>query len=191
MVQKFSLPRDDRLAHAQNCVLSLFDIFQELNRRRKTFLHVVPYFAIRRIARQQPAVGRAQPELRHVVFVQKNFPDAVHFPEVHIRLHQPRFGFVVTKAWPRIEFLDHIQRSFYYFDRTIQRTRDFFQLIRLYLLEVLGYHLMCQSIGGIKRLQLKQQTFAQISRAYADRIEILYHGQCIIQIVLRVLLTLQ
>src|SRR5579859_4388303 len=63
VIEKFSLPRDDRLADAKDGVFALLDIFHQLNSGGEALLDVVANVAIRGIARQQPAIRRTQPKL--------------------------------------------------------------------------------------------------------------------------------
>ena len=68
----------------------------------------------------------------------------------------------------------------------VQRPRDLFQLVRLHLFQMLGNDLLGQRVLRIESLQLQQETFAQISRAHADRIEVLHHGERVIEVILRI-----
>ena len=162
-----------------------------MNRRRKPLLHVIADFAIGRVPGQQPAVRRAQPQLRHVIFIQENLPEAIHFAEVHVGLDEPRFRFVVAKPGPRIELLDYVQSALNGFQRPVQCSRDLFQLIGLHLFQVLGHNLVRQSVCGIKSFQLQQQAFPQIACANANGIEILHHRESIFQVILCVLAALE
>src|SRR5260370_1130421 len=54
-------------------------------------------------------------------------------------------------------------------------------------LKMLGNDLMGQRILRIKCFQLPQQAFTQIPRAHSDRVEVLHHGQRVIQVILRIL----
>ena len=93
----------NRMADAQDGVLALLDIFHQLDRGGKTLFDVVADVAIGRIARQQPAIRRAQAKLRHVIIVHENLPLIIDFAELNIRLDEPRLGFVVAqaRAWDR------------------------------------------------------------------------------------------
>ncbi len=184
IVQKFRLPRDDRLAHAQNRVLPLLDILHQLNRRGEALFHVVAHFLVGGVARQQPPVRRAQAKLRHVVLVQENLPRIIYFAEVHIRLHQPRLRLVVTQPRARIEFLDGVDGVLHDVRRTVQRARNFLQLIRLHLLQIFGNDLLRQGVLRVERFQLQQQAFAQIAGADANRIKILHHRNRVLNVVL-------
>src|SRR5438477_7468726 len=47
--------------------------------------------------------------------------------------------------------------------------------------------LLGQRVLRIKGFQLPQQAFTQVPRAHSDRVEVLYHGQRVIQVILRIL----
>ena len=72
VIEKIALARDDGLADAQNGVFALLDIFHQLDRGGEAFLHVVAHVAVGGIAGQQAAIGGAQAQLRHVVFVDED-----------------------------------------------------------------------------------------------------------------------
>ena len=185
--EEIALARDDRLADAQNRVLALLDIFHQLDRGGEAFFDVVAHVAVGGILHQQAAIGGAQAQLRHVVFVQEGLPLIVDFAEVDVGLDQPRLGLVVAQAGTRIELLDHVERALDDVERAIQGARDIFQLIRLHLLQMFGDDLLRERVVRIEGFELQQQAFAQIARADADGIEILHDGERIVEIVLRVL----
>ena len=58
LIQKFALPRNNGLAHAQNGVLALLDVFHQLHGGGKAFLDVVAHIAVGGILDQQAAIGR-------------------------------------------------------------------------------------------------------------------------------------
>src|SRR5713101_5521186 len=124
-IEKFALPRDDGLADAQDGVFALLDVFHQLNRGGESFFYVIAHVAIGGIAHQQAAVGGAQAQLRHVVFVQEGLPLIVDFAEIDIRLDQAGLGFVIAEPRARIELLDDIESALYDFERAIQGARDF------------------------------------------------------------------
>src|SRR6266849_3888715 len=124
-IEKFALPRDDGLADAQDGVFALLDVFHQLNRGGESFFYVIAHVAIGSIAHQQAAVGGAQAQLRHVVFVQEGLPLIVDFAEIDIRLDQAGLGFVIAEPRARIELLDDIESALYDFERAIQSPRDF------------------------------------------------------------------
>ena len=165
-------------------MLALLDVFHQLDGRGETFLDVVADVAVGGVARQQAAIGGAQAELRHVVFVQEDLPLVIHFAEINVGLDEARFRLVVAQAGPRIELLDHVQRALDDFQRAVQRARNFLQLVGLHLLQMFGNDLLGQRILRIECFQLQQQAFAQIARTDADGIEILHHGERIVEIVL-------
>ena len=121
----------------------------------------------------------------------EDLPLIIDFAEIDVGLDQARLGFVVAQAGPRIELLDDFERALDDFQRTIQRARNFLQLVGLHLLQMFGNDLLRQRVLRIERFQLQQQAFAQIARANADRIEILHDGQRIIEIVLGIFAVLR
>jgi hypothetical protein len=58
MVEEIGLAPDDGLAHADDGVLPLLDILDELDRGSKTFFDVIPHFPRRAIRFQHAAVGK-------------------------------------------------------------------------------------------------------------------------------------
>ena len=151
VIQEFALPLDDDLADPQDGVLALLDALHQLHRGGEAFLHVIANFAVGGIARQQAAIDRAQPQLRHVVVVHEHLPLVVHFAEIDVRLDQPRLRLVVAQAGARIELLDHVHGALHQFHRTVQRARNFLQLIGLHLLQVFGNNLLRQRVLRIER----------------------------------------
>src|SRR5260370_282638 len=125
VIEEFALPCDDGLADAQDSVFALLDVFHQLNRGGEAVLHVSTHVALRGVAHQQAAVGRAQAQLRHVVFIQEGLPLIVDFAEIDIRLDEAGLGFVVAESRPRIELLDDVESAFYDLQRAIQSPRDF------------------------------------------------------------------
>src|SRR2546425_308751 len=91
---------------------------------------------------------------------------------------------IVKHALEVIKKLDHIQRALHHFQRPVQRPRDLFQLVRLDLLEMLGDDLVRESVLGIERFQLQKKAFAQIPRPDPYGIEVLHHGQRVVQVIL-------
>ena len=191
MIEELALARDDGLADAQNGVLSLLDVFHQLDGSGKSFFDVISNVAVRGVFDEQPAVGGAQPQLRQVVFIQERLPLVIHLPEVHIRLDEPRLRLVVAQTGTRIELLDHFERALDDFQRAVQGARNFFQLVGLHLLQMFGDDLLGQCVLRIEGLQLEEQALAQVPRAHANGIEVLHHGQGIVQIVLRILSALR
>src|SRR6266478_3485877 len=125
MIEEFALPCDDGLADAQDSVFALLDVFRQLNRGGESFFHVVAYVAVGGVAHQKAAVGGAQAQLRHVVFIQEGLPLIVDLAEIHIRLDEAGLGFVVAESRARIELLDYIESAFYDLERAIQSARYF------------------------------------------------------------------
>src|SRR6266446_10376575 len=146
VIEEFALARDDGLADTQNGVLALLDVFHQLDGGGEAFFHVVSNVAVGGVLHEQAPVGRAQPQLRHVVFIQERLPLVIHLPEVHIRLDKTRLRFVVTQARTRIEFLDRVQRVFHHLERPVQGARYFFHLVGLDLFQVLRDDLLRQRI---------------------------------------------
>ena len=96
LVQKFPLPRDDGLADAQDGVLALLDVFHQLHGGGETLFDIVAHITVGSILDQQAAVGGAQAQLRHVIFVEVCLPLAVDLAEIDVRFDQPRFRLVVA-----------------------------------------------------------------------------------------------
>jgi hypothetical protein len=119
MIEKFSLPRDDGLAHAQDGVLSLLDVFHQLDSGGETFLDVVAHVAIGSVFNQQAAVSGTQAKLRHVVFIEEGDPLVVYFSKVNVGLDQARLGFVVTQSRTGIELANDFKRALDHFKRPI------------------------------------------------------------------------
>src|SRR6266850_5578325 len=190
VVEKFTLARDYGLADAQDGVFALLDVFHQLDGGGESFFHVIADIAVGCITHQQAAIGGTETELRHVVLVQERLPLIVHFAEIDVRLDQAGLGFVVAQSRARIELFDYIESAFYDFQRTVQSAGDFFQLVGLDLLEMFRNDLLRQSVLRIECFQLPKQALAQILRPDTDRIKVLYNGQRIIQIILRILAAL-
>ncbi len=165
------------MADAQDGVLALLDILHQLNGGSKALLHIVADVAVGGVARQQAAIRGAQAELRHVIIIDENLPLTIDFAELNIGLDKPRFGFVVAQARLRIETLDHVHGALHHFHRTVQRARDFLQLVILQKLQMFGDDLLRQGVLRVKHFHLQDQAFLQIARADSGRIEFLDHGQ--------------
>ena len=112
-------------------MLALLDIFQKLDGRGESFLHIVADIAVGGVTRKQAAIDRTQPELRQIVFIQENLPVIVHLAEINIRFDQARLRLVVAQAGTRVQLADHIHRALDEFIRTIERARDFLELVAL------------------------------------------------------------
>src|SRR5258708_20739486 len=110
---------------------------------------------------------------------------------VEVGVNQAWLWFVVAQAGPGIELLDPFQRVLDDLEGPVERAGYFLKLIGLNLLEMFGNDLLRQRILRIKRFQLPQQAFTQIPRAHSDRVEVLDHGQRVIQIILRILSVLR
>ena len=177
VIQEVRLAPQDGLAHAQNRVLALLDVFHQLNGRRESLFHVIADVAVGGIAHQQAAVGGIQPELRQVIIVHEDLPLAVHFAELHIGFHQPRLSLVVAQARLGIEPLDHVHGALHELHGTVQRPRHFLELVVLQQLQVFRDDLLRQGVLRINHLQLEQEALLQIPRRYARRVEFLHHGQ--------------
>src|SRR5713226_3662577 len=119
VVEKFTLPRDDGLAYAQDGVFALLDVFHQLNGGGKSFLHVIAHIAVRSITHQQAAIGGAQAQLRHIVLIEERLPLIVDFTEINVRLDQAGLCLVVAKSRTRIEFFNYIESALYDFQRTV------------------------------------------------------------------------
>src|SRR5712672_1536294 len=190
VVEKFTLARDDGLADTQDSVFALLDVFHQLNGGGESFLHVIAHIAVGSVAHQQAAIRGAETELRDIVLVQERLPLIVDLAEIDVRLDQSGLRLVVAKSRTGIEFFYYIESALYDLQRSVQSAGDFFQLVGLDLLEMLRNDLLRQSILRIECFQLPKQALAQILRSDADRIKVLYNGQRIVQIILRILATL-
>jgi len=122
LVQELALPLHDRVAHLHDGLLALLDVLDQLDRRLVPLLHVVPDVLLRRVAMQQLAVRRVQPQHRHVVFVHQDQVLVALLDERHVRLDQPRLHLVVAQPRLGIEPLDELQRRLHFAAvRTLQQ----------------------------------------------------------------------
>ncbi len=112
-------------------------------------------------------------------------PRVIHLAEIDVGLNEARLGFVVAQAGPGIELLDDFERALDDFERPVERSGNFFQLVGLHLFQMFGDDLLRQGILRVEGLQLEEQTFAQITSANADGVEVLDDGEGIVEIVLR------
>ena len=189
MVEKVALPIQDGVADAQNGLLALLDVLDELDGRLVAFLDVVADVLLRHVAAQQPAIGGIQAQLRDFLVVHQDQVFVALLDESHVRLDQPGLDFVVAQTGTRIEGADEVHGRHHGFQRPAHDLGNFLVVLVLQRVQMLidehdrivqrfqFRHMSAVAVlamDALQVVQLRQQAFAQVARAHADGIHLLY-----------------
>src|SRR5215510_11846675 len=172
-VEKLGLPPDDSLANFHDDVFTLLNIFQELDRGFEAVFDIVLHILVDSAALQHVPVSRAQAKLWYLIFVRHNRILPAHFHDEYIRLDQAGLRSVVLLSGPGIELFDNLDLFHDDVERLIETLGDFFELLVLQLVQVVANDLDCYAFVLAQYRQLDHQAFANVSRSYAGRIEVL------------------
>src|SRR3569623_2962338 len=111
--EKLLLATDNHLACADDCVLSLLDIPQQLNRRLVALLHVIPYVLLSTLLAHHLAIGVAEAQRRHVILVHDHHVLTVTFYESDVGFDQAGLCCVIALARPGVQRSNELHRRLY------------------------------------------------------------------------------
>src|ERR1700679_339595 len=123
--EEFALASNDNFAGANNRILALLYIAEELDCRLVTLLDILADIPVDRLLAKHAAIAFVESQSRHVLFVHDYDVFFVTFDESHIRLDKTGFNLVVALARPGVERTDEVHRFIYSLRRAAAQAYQF------------------------------------------------------------------
>src|SRR3974390_1125204 len=156
LVEEFTPASADGGAHAQNGLLALLDVLDELHGRLVTLFDVVAPVFFGGVALQQTAVGRIEAQLRDFFVVHDDDELFTVLDEGDVGLDETGLNLVVAQAGTRIESADEVEGGGHGLERTAHGFSDVLVVLVLEGGQVLVHHddggldgfVLSEDVGG-------------------------------------------
>ena len=174
LVQELALERDDARRDLVDRLLPLIDRLDQPQRRAELVLDVrARLVAVVGVLVEQPAVDRADPELREPLLVQHRHVLILHLHDVDVGDHVLRLGRVVAAPGLRVEVADQLDVLLEIVNRHPELARQLGDLMVLQQPHVVGDDLLGRRPTHAEVPELQEQALLQVARRDADRVEAL------------------